>query len=271
MNKPLILFIVEGESRDIRFINEMASCFLEKGRNRVEVISIPAAENIYMLYKTLADDDFEMDIVELLRENVPDAQKKLQGVSRRAVSQVYLFFDFDPHQNNLAIGEMSAADAIIKMMQVFDNETENGKLYINYPMVEALYDYRRGQCQSFSKCLIPIDEVKSYKTLSGNKNPNANARMDFNHWKEVIDIFALRVRCLLDMKTLSFKDFRGCVTPAAILDAQLDLIDRYDAVFVLGAFSEFLLDYFSQDFWNARVKLAKFKFDYCPLGRVLSK
>ena len=51
MSEEVILFIVEGESRDSRFADEMARCFL-RGRHEVEIINVPAAQNIYMLYNT---------------------------------------------------------------------------------------------------------------------------------------------------------------------------------------------------------------------------
>lgn len=52
------------------------------------------------------------------------------------------------------------------MLEAFDNETENGKLYISYPMVESLYDYEEGRCQLFSKkCYIPLGEIKKQKII----------------------------------------------------------------------------------------------------------
>ena len=48
------------------------------------------------------------------------------------------------HQTNL--GKEDDADAVDQMLESFDNETENGKLYISYPMVEALRDYKPGLC-----------------------------------------------------------------------------------------------------------------------------
>lgn len=65
------------------------------------------------------------------------------GLSREDFSEVYLFFDYDAHQTNL--GKAVNEDVIRQMLESFDNETENGKLYISYPMVEALRDYQSGE------------------------------------------------------------------------------------------------------------------------------
>ncbi len=85
MASPVTLFIVEGESRDLRFAEKMKDLFL-KGRDDLRVICLPAAQNIYMLYERLAEEDFDLDVVEVLRETVPSAAKCLEGVERDSVS-----------------------------------------------------------------------------------------------------------------------------------------------------------------------------------------
>lgn len=152
MADPVKLFIVEGESRDYRFVNEMTNCFL-KGRYKTKVINLPAAQNIYMLYQKLVEDGFETDVVEVLRGTVKGASRILKGISRQDIDEVYLFFDYDVHQNNLK-SEIEPSMIITDMLKTFDNETENGRLYISYPMVEALFDYRVNDCLAFSNCFI---------------------------------------------------------------------------------------------------------------------
>lgn len=265
MIEPIILFIVEGEKRDYRFVDEMVRCFM-KGRHKVSVINVPAAQNIYMLYKKLQEDDFDTDVVELLRESVPEARKRLKGVSRRSISQIYMFFDFDPHQDNLVDG-VSAIEAVAKMLEVFNNETEHGKLFISYPMVEALYDYQQGYCQAYAGCFVALDDIGSYKRLSGEGNVNANARMGHDRWKDAIETFALRVRCLLELDNMGFDDYRTNVTPLSLFRAQRKVCALRGCVFVLSAFPEFLLDYFKRDFWNSHVKRTRYSFESCEKGR----
>ena len=43
---------------------------------------------------------------------------------------------------------MYIEDSICQMLENFDNEKENGKLHISYPMVEALRDYKPGKCSN---------------------------------------------------------------------------------------------------------------------------
>lgn len=266
MSEAVILFVVEGEKRDYRFVDEMVECFL-KGRYKVSVINVPASQNIYMLYEKMVEDDFDTDVVEVLRESVPEARAKLEGVSRRTISEVYLFFDFDPHQDNLSGSGSISYDAVAKMLEVFDNETENGKLFISYPMVEALYDYRLDSCQAFARCFVPVDEVGAYKGEAGTNNPNASLRMGHAQWSGAIEAFVLRTRCLFDVADLGFETYRKLVTPETLFAAERELCESRGALFVLSAFPEFLLDYFRVDFWNSHVKRRRYSFDSCAKGR----
>lgn len=266
MREPIILFIVEGEKRDYRFVEEMERCFM-RDRHKVSVINVPASQNIYMLYKQLCEDDFETDLVEILRESVPAARAKLEGVSRDSISQIYLFFDFDPHQKNLTSDDADAFEAIESMLEVFDSETEHGKLFISYPMVEALYDYQRDRCQSFTGCFVSLDDVGRYKGIVGDGNANASLRMEYGRWKDVIELFALRVRCLLELESISYDLYGQLVTPLVLFKAQRVECEANNRVFVLSAFPEFLLDYYGRSFWNSHVRRRRYSFDACEKGR----
>ncbi len=261
MPSPVTLFIVEGEARDLRFARWMQKHFL-KASNELKVVCLPAEQNIYMLYQKLAADDFETDVVEVLRESVPYAAECLEGVPRDAVDQVYLFFDYDPQQDYVSCED---ADAMVaELITAFDNENESGKLYISYPMVEALYDYRAGQCQSHSGCFVNAKDIPSYKRISSEGNANADRHLEFVQWNDLISTFALRCKCLLDMDTLSFDLYREHVTVATLYQEERRLLREEGKVFVLSAFPEFLLDYFGPKFFNTRARARNPKFDECP-------
>lgn len=262
MSRAVTLFIVEGENRDWRFVDQMAGTFLQ-GRFATAVVSMPASQNIYMLYERLESDGFDTDVVEVLRESVPAAKEALDGISRGEIGEVYLFFDYDPHHDNIPGGGSSEA-ALDKMLEFFDNETENGKLYISYPMVEALYDYRESRCQAFSSCLVPLADIGSYKRMSGKGNPNASGHMEIGQWKDILAIYPLKVRCLLGLDAIDFDSYREAVTTESILESQRLLGTEQGLVFVLSAFPQFLYDYFKRDFWNARAHLSRPRYSNCP-------
>ena len=114
-------FIVEGEAREPLIIDNISKVFFVHGN--FKIITLPAGQNIYMLWKKLKADDFDTDIIEVLRESNKKIREQLEGLSRDDFSEVFLFFDYDAHQTNL--GKSDDVDVINQMLESFDNETEN--------------------------------------------------------------------------------------------------------------------------------------------------
>ena len=111
-NRDYKAFIVEGEAREPLIIDNISKVFFAHGN--IKIITLPAGQNIYMLWKKLKEDDFDTDIIEVLREEHEELEKQLSGLSRDDFSEVYLFFDYDGHQNNL--GESDESDALEQML-----------------------------------------------------------------------------------------------------------------------------------------------------------
>ena len=57
MNKENILFVIEGESREMDIVKNICNVFFKN--TQIKIIPIPAGENIYMLWKKLKEDEFE--------------------------------------------------------------------------------------------------------------------------------------------------------------------------------------------------------------------
>ena len=54
---------------------------------------------------------------------------------------LYLFFDYDFQQSRKSLEENN--QSVQCLLDYFNDETENGKLYINYPMSESLFYTRQ--------------------------------------------------------------------------------------------------------------------------------
>lgn len=251
-------FIVEGEFREPQIIDNISKKFFNHGN--CKLIPLPAGENIYMLWKKLKNDNFDTDIIEVLRESSKEIQKMLMGLSRDDFSEVFLFFDYDAHQNNL--GKADDEDVISQMLENFDNETENGKLYISYPMVEALREYEPGICGNKEFCFVDIKKLNEYKNASASRSYNPHIReYDIDTWKEIIDVFAMRVSCLFGLSdTMEYEQYSGEVTPYEIFALEEKEAEK-QRVFVLSAFPEFLVDYFGIKLWKTSVKHTKNQFE----------
>lgn len=244
-------FVVEGEAREPLIIDNISKVFFKHAN--FKIITLPAGQNIYMLWKKLKDDDFDTDIIEVLREEHEELKEQLEGISRDDFSEVYLFFDYDGHQNNLS--QEDDSDVLEQMLESFDNETENGKLYISYPMVEALRDFEEGKCGKEGQCFVPIAEMENYKSVSAEHSFHPSFKdYDITVWKSLIDVFAMRISCLMGCDSaITYEQYTEEASPFSIYKMEENEIQE-QRVFVLSAFPEFLLDYFGVKLWRTCVK-----------------
>jgi hypothetical protein len=125
----MILFVFEGAEREPRIFRTLERLFFGQG----ERIVCSFENNIYEVYRQLKELGGDGDVVSILREN--NAQLPL-GVKSSDFSEIYLFFDYDFQNTNLTLVEMN--EQLQEMLEMFDDETDNGKLYVSYPMVESL-------------------------------------------------------------------------------------------------------------------------------------
>ncbi len=141
------------------------------------------------------------------------------------------------------------------MLETFNNETENGLLYINYPMVEAVRDYIDGECETPTRCFVNAEDIANYKRLSADNCIHENInKYEVTDWAQIVDVFVRRVSCLGGREEVyGYEEYKREITPSQIYDYQSDLVKK-DKVFVLSAFPEFLLDYNKGPFWHAMVK-----------------
>ena len=171
-------------------------------------------------------------------------------MNRDEFSEVYLFFDYDGHNDNLP-KDKNPNDVLKSMLKTFDNETENGKMYISYPMVEAIKDYSIDTiCHEQNNCFSNISIGRNYKKqVSDYALINDFKRLDIIGWKFIIQKYINSCYCLLDIEhSLTKKEFVNRVTPTLIFDKQRHkYINRYGYIMVLSAFPEFLIDYFKEE------------------------
>lgn len=199
-------FIVEGEAREPLIIDNISKVFFAHAN--LKIITLPAGQNIYMLWKKLEKDDFDTDIIEVLREESDEVAEQLAGLERDDFSEVYLLFDYDGHQNNLG-----------------------------------------------GYCFVPISEIGDYKTISAKHAFYPQFKTyNFLVWKEAIDVFAMRISCLMGEETvINYEQYVENIRPFEIYKEEEKEIQN-QRVFVLSAFPEFLLDYFGIKLWKSCVK-----------------
>ena len=156
----MILFVFEGMVDKTYFESIKRLFFPEKSDTFVCTYN----SNIYSLYSKLKEHDvlnglLKVDTVSVLKEILVEKDDEtLKGIREDEVSEIYLFFDYDFQEKGGTLEENNRK--LCAMLEYFTDETDTGKLYINYPMVESLRytkelpddDYRtytvtRQQCQ----------------------------------------------------------------------------------------------------------------------------
>lgn len=249
--KKLFLFVVEGIKREIDLFKNFADVFFSD-KSDVITISAPADMNIYMLYDVLKADDFETDIVEVIKEKSPEAREILKDYTRDSFAEIYLFFDFDAHANNLK--KKDNVEALKEMLEAFNNETELGKLYISYPMVEALRDHVADSCEVISGgCYRNRMSFGNYKEDSAKNSFNNDVgKYDYPKWMSIVRNYVYRMSCLFSKKALERDEFVNANDPLSIFDKQMIAYELSDNIFVLSCLPEFLIDY-SEKYWDESV------------------
>lgn len=184
-------FVVEGEAREPQIIRNL--CNIHFRHSDFRIITLPAGQNIYMLWKTL----------------------------------------------------------------------KKGKLYINYPMVEALRDFMPGLCGGGESCYCNLNQLCDYKHVSAERGIYNDFReYTFEIWREALSVFVMRVSCLFEERSMDYDRYRDTVSPFSVYLSQQKYIKR-GGVFVLSAFPQFLPDYFTARFWHACIgRLGEVRCDF---------
>lgn len=156
-NSELHLFVLEGYGAEPQYLEKLEQNFF--GR-KISVKCVFDAE-IYQLYEHLKKEEFAVDIVNVLKERNQRNAELLKEYNRDSFAGVYLFFDYDAHST------LADDDKVNEMLEYFDNETENGCLYLSYPMVEAIRHFR--DLESFKDLVAKCKRSKSLETM---KCPN---------------------------------------------------------------------------------------------------
>jgi len=164
MSKGKILVLVEGARIDLRLMERMLNIYGIDKQHQI----VSYNTNIYSLYNTMFrdTDPADLDILAHLRSHEPDLAKKNLFSAR--FSDILLVFDLDPQDPHFS------ADKIIEMSKYFVESTDMGKLYLNYPMIEAFYHMKSIPDADYNAYVASLTELKSgnYKSRVNAENRN---------------------------------------------------------------------------------------------------
>ena len=166
--KRKILVLVEGEKIDVALMERLLSVY----QIDVKYEIVPYRTNIYTLYHEMFEDNDpnEMDLLQLLKSRELNSEKKV--LFEYSYSYILLVFDLDPHDSSFT------AEKISSMAKYFVESSNMGKLYINYPMVEAFYHMASIPDPDFDTYYATLDELlaRKYKARVNRVNRNNDYR-----------------------------------------------------------------------------------------------
>lgn len=258
----LKLIIVEGEDREYKIFENSIKDFFFKPF-KMKFITLPVGGNIYALWNQLKADDFETDILELIKEKWSDNRFGIDKIQRDEIDEIFLFFDYDAQQKNLP-KDVDPNVVLKEMLDTFSDETEFGKLYISYPMIEAIRDWTDCGCKVITKCVLEKGDLKSYKNKTSISNPNLDVRKySVETWRALFKNFIIRMSRLFDLSAIpEYSYYKNLMTPQAVFTNQQRYI-KHDRIFVLSPIPEFVLDYYGETFWKSWIKIKKLDKRFC--------
>lgn len=257
----MILFVFEGKRREPDIFRTLEHLFFPKGQN----IICSFGNNIYELYRRMKELEGDGDLVSLLRELNRDKPENpfSPDVKSSDFSEIFLFFDYDFQNRNITLEEMNKQ--ISEMLELFSDETDQGKLYINYPMIEAIRYTKTLPDEHYPEYSVSRTEChdKGFKDLA--QKFSAYASLDFivlDFRKETAPGILAKIRqnwLLLERQNVIKANIlcndsanipadKDSISQRHIFNAQTSkYILPKDEVAILSAFPLFKFDYFKSE------------------------
>lgn len=236
-----ILFICEGEETERKFCNLIIDRYFIDNKKPKDYVAFGA--NIYSLYDEMSKDR-DLDIIELIREKakLKKDMATYEKLTMGGFDEVYLIFDYDFHAPQYSF------EKILEMAEFFDNETENGKLYINYPMMESFKHFKSIPDEDFNNYKISKEECLKYKKIVGDVSC-------IKHFNDItLPILGIMIKQVLDKygfiskkKLNNYETYLNEFSQSNLLHLQNKSLSKDGKIFVLNTSILWGLDYFGKD------------------------
>ena len=275
----MILFVFEGKKSEPKLFEALKELFFPK---RTEQFICTYNSNIYSLYSHLAEHEvFETENKESYGRTVSilnhilqsNGDNTLADIIESDISEIFLFFDYDFHESRLSLEENN--QHLNEMLAYFNDETSNGKLYINYPMIESIkyhkelpdsqfidYIISRKECKQFKNIAHEFSFYKSLDYILLSYNPKESiekrtAHIDsaIKNWKHLIDMNVSKANYICN-GTNSYPTDKKDIQQDNIYTNQLVkyVNTKQCCVAILNAFPLFVFDYFNIDNFFKKLK-----------------
>lgn len=277
-----ILFIVEGARLEREVIKRISQVY----HFECEIASV--CTNIYSLFQRLKRDEGFSDVVPVLREFLHEQLLHLQKKSENFInvkqirqkqddlrilassfSSIYLIFDSDLQHYSLFPpdeAQSSQQEIIVRnvsilkeMLVFFNNETEQGKLYVNYPMMESYMDCDSFFEDSYRDRAVSLKDIfeKKYKSMVSQKRLGGlkTEKITQENFNQLTCMNAFKLNWITreQWEKPNYDDFRVLSEQCGILEAEEKYCWARDAIAVLNTMLFFVIDYKGREFYNQSI------------------
>ncbi len=236
-----ILFIFEGAKKEKSITDNLTKFFVNENSH----VTCAYCTTIYKMYADISEDEY-LDTFNLVKD-IEANKITLNKFKRSDFAQIFMFFDYDGHASN------ASDQKLIDLLNFFNEETEKGKLYISYPMVEALKHIVN--FDSFKNLKIANEDFANYKKIV---NANCiNDLIDFNSydfevWRGLIHAHLNKMNELVND---SYEFPNEIIDQSTIFNKQIEKHISVDkTVAVLSAYPIFLHDYYGNEELKRRLE-----------------
>ncbi len=143
---------------------------------------------------------------------------------------------------------------LLEMKEYFNDETENGLLLINYPMIESFRDYQiPAPSNEYFFRHIRKHESKNYKEIVGKRGNNLNlskySKIDFEN---ITLQNILKVNYLLkNIKDApSYDDFLNYIQNKSIINKQFKFMEEENKIYILCCGLFVYISFFGKDYYT---------------------
>jgi hypothetical protein len=232
--KRKILILVEGEKTDLRLMQHLFCIY----NMDVSYQIVSYNTNIYVLYNEMFVDDnpYDFDLLQVLKTYEKNPNRKY--IFDDIYSDILLIFDLDPQDKAFS------PDKIKKMVGYFNESSDMGKLYLNYPMVESFYHMKSIPDEEFNNYCVTLEELRNheYKRRVNEENRNHNYKKFAVDKKECDIVIRQNIKKALTMTGNGLID-NLLPEQAEILSTQLCLIKEERTVLILSTCGFFIFEY----------------------------
>jgi hypothetical protein len=242
-DKKKILVLVEGAKTDVVLMEKLFSTY----RIDVQYEIVSYCTNIYTLYQEMFRDGVdgfdEIDILQVLKAREKDVGKK--KIFDAKYTDILLIFDLDPQDPQFD------AQHIQLMQKYFHESSDMGKLYLNYPMVEAFYHMKSIPDVEYSGRTASLSELKqkTYKLRVQQETRGHDYRKFAATKKDCTIVILQNISKALSLsagKTVKWEDITNTINTidlSTVLNQQLLQLKNHGFIYVLCTCGFYIADF----------------------------